>query len=153
MSNLSSLVACKTSTRLTNYCEAKNLGPVFACDAYYQCFAGRPRHARKPDVSFIRRERLPEGWLADGIFTIAPDLAVEVLSPNDLAYEVDQKIKEYLDAGVQLVWIINPEQRLVIVHRADGGIAKVKESGMLDGEQVVPGFSCRVSELFPSNPV
>jgi len=153
VSNLSSLVSCKTSARLTIHCEAKNLGPVFACDAYYQCFAGRPRHARKPDVSFIRRDRLTEGWLADGYFTIAPDLAVEVLSPNDLAYEVDEKIGEYLDAGVRLVWIINPEQRWVTIHRADGSVAKLKEPETLNGEQVVQGFSCRVGELFPSNGV
>jgi Uma2 family endonuclease len=153
VSNLSSLVGGRTFNRLENHCEAKKLGPVSPCDAYYQCFADRPRHARKPDVSFIRRDRLPDGWLADGFFTIAPDLAVEVLSPNDLAYEVDEKIREYLDAGVNLVWIINPEQRLVTVHRADGTVAKLKETGTLDGEQVIPGFSCRVGELFPSEPV
>jgi Uma2 family endonuclease len=151
VSNLSSLVAARTHNRLMNHCEPRNLGPVFPCDAYYQCFVDLPRHGRKPDVSFIRRERLPDGWLADGFFTIAPDLAVEVLSPNDLAYEVDEKIREYLEASVQLVWIINPEQHLVTVHRADGTVAKLKEADILDGEQVVPGFSCRVGELFPSN--
>ncbi len=151
VSNLSSLVGGEMFYRLKHHCVGKNLGQVFPCDAYYQCFASRPRNARKPDVSFIRLERLPDGWLADGYFTIAPDLAVEVLSPNDLAYEVDEKIREYLDAGVKLVWIINPEQRWVTVHRADGGIAKLKESDTVDGEQVVAGFSCTVRELFPPN--
>ena len=149
VSNLSSLVGGRTYTRLMNHCEAQNLGPVLPCDSYYQCFTDRPRHARKPDVSFIRQERLPEDWLADGYLTIPPDLAVEVLSPNDLAYEVDEKIQEYLDVGVKLVWIINPEQRWVIIHRADGSVVKLKETDMLDGEQVIPGFSCKVGELFP----
>jgi Uma2 family endonuclease len=152
VSNLSSAVAGRILTRLTIHCEPKKLGEVFPCDSYYQCFADRPRHARKPDVSFIRKERLPQGWKADGYFTIAPDLAVEVLSPNDLAYKVDEKISEYLEAGVKLIWIINPEQRLVTVHRADGSsVVKRKETDTLDGEQVIAGFSCKVGELFPSD--
>jgi len=151
VSNLSSLVAAKTHNRLMNYCEPRNLGLVLPCNAYYQCFGDSSRHARKPDVSFIRGERLPEGWLADRFFTIAPDLAVKVLCPDDLAYEVDEKIRDYLDAAVQLIWMINPEQRVVMVHRADGGTARLKETDMLDGEKVIPGFSCRVGELFPSN--
>lgn len=149
VSTYSSLVAGRTLTRLTNHCEAKNLGPVFPCDSYYQCFADRPRHARKPDVSFVRRERLPEDWQTDGYFTIPPDLAVEVVSPNDRAYEVEEKIQEYLDAGVILIWIIYPKERVVTVYRTDGSTTRLKETDMLDGEQVIPGFSCRVGELFP----
>jgi Uma2 family endonuclease len=74
---------------------------------------------------------------------------VEVLSPNDLAYAVDEKIGEYLVAGVKLVWIINPERRWVTIHRADGSVVRLKETDTLDCGQVVPGFSCAVGDLFP----
>ena len=149
MSNLASWVAVKVSTRLDVYCSEKRIGAVFSSETYFKCFPSRPRNARKPDVSFISQERLPADWSADGFFTIAPDLAVEVLSPNDLVYEVDQKIREYLDAGVKLVWVINPEQRLIQIHRADGTVTKLKETDFLGGEDIIPGFSCPVVELFP----
>lgn len=149
VSNLSARVAVRLATRIDSYCEGKSLGETFGSDAYFQCFPRRPKHARKPDVSFISQARLPEHWMADGIFIIAPDLAVEVLSPNDLAYEVDEKIVEYREAGVRLIWIINPEQRIVHILRADGTGGTLDESGTLSGEDVIPGFSCGVGELFP----
>lgn len=149
VSNLSSLVASNLIIQLGGFCSSKKRGPVFPSDAYYNCFPNRPERARKPDVSFIRLERLPEHWLADGYFSIAPDLAVEVLSPNDLVYKVQRKIGEYLDTGVKLVWEINPEQRIIYVHRADGTMSKLNESDTLSGEDVVSGFTCRVADLFP----
>jgi Uma2 family endonuclease len=152
VSNLSCLVAANTFARLHNHCSSRDLGPVFGSEAYYQCFPDRPRHARKPDVSFVRKERLPADWLEQGYFRIAPDLAVEVVSPGDLAYEVDERIAELLDAGVSLIWEINPVERLVFVHRGDRPILKLKENDMLDGEDVVPGFTCRVGDLFPPRP-
>jgi Uma2 family endonuclease len=149
VSNLSALVASDLIVVLASHCKPKRLGRVFPSDAYYQCFPEQPGHARKPDVSFIREERLPAGWLEDGYFTIPPDLAVEVISPGDSAYKVDEKIGEYLDAGVKLVWRINPELRVVLVHRADGTVAKLKESDTLSGENVIEGFSCPVAAIFP----
>ena len=104
---------------------------------------------RRPDVSFIRKERLPEGPTSEGYIYIPPDLAVEVISPNDLAYEVDHKVVEYLDAGVALVWVINPEARTVRIHRRSGSLGWLREEDELSGEDVLPGFRCRVSKLFP----
>src|SRR5262249_51446842 len=118
-SNLSSLVAGKLLTRIGTFNEANKQGEVFPADSYFQCFPDLPGHARKPDVSFIRLERLPVDWLEDGYFTIAPDLAVEVISPGDRAEDVEEKIREYLSAGVSLVWEIYPQQRVAYVHRAD----------------------------------
>ena len=152
VSNLSSWVGVKTSTMLANFSTGRRVGEVFGADSFYQCFPNRQDRARKPDVSFIRQERLPENWMADGYFTIAPDLAVEVLSPNDLVYKVQRKIREYLDAGVKLIWEINPEQRMILVHRANGTVTKLNESDTLSGEDVIPGFSCLVADLFPSKP-
>src|SRR5579864_1637883 len=79
---------------LIAHCLRKNLEWVWPADNGYQCFPGHPSMVRKPDVSFIRRGRLPDERLPEGFLTIPPELAVEVLSPNDLAYEVDEKILE-----------------------------------------------------------
>ncbi len=148
VSNLSSAVAIELSTNLNVYCKTHKLGRVFSSASYYQCFPARPGRARKPDVSFIRQDRLPADWRADGYFTITPDLAVEVLSPGDLAYKVQEKIREYINAGIALVWEINPEQRFVMVYRIDGTVTLLTEADTLSGENVVPGFSCAVADLF-----
>ena len=150
VSILSSIVANKLSTHLTNYCIAKDLGEVMNSEAIYRCFADQPNSGRRPDVSFVAKERLPSDWFDLGYSSIAPDLAVEVVSPNDLAYEVDRKTQQYLDAGVRLVWLVNPEERIIHVHRADDSVVKLREADQLLGENVVPGFACRVADLFPA---
>ncbi|MEO6810196.1 MAG: Uma2 family endonuclease [Isosphaeraceae bacterium] len=150
MSALSSLVAGELLTRVNVYCKTNDLGWVFGADCGYQCFPGFPKKVRRPDVSFIRQSRMTVAQLADGFVSIAPDLAVEVVSPNDLVYKLAEKIQEYLDAGVPLIWIIYPSTRSVHVHRSDGTIALVRAGQDLDGETVLPGFRCRVADLFPT---
>ena len=100
-------------------------------------------------MSCVRQERLPSEKFSEGYIDIPPDVAVEVVSPNDLVYEVTQKVQEYLAAGVKLVWVVNPPARSVEVHRLDGSVALLKAGDELSGESVLPGFSCRVGELFP----
>ena len=152
VSNLASWVAARLLTRLENHCEKGSLGAVLGADAYYRCFPDLPDHARKPDVSFIKEDRLPVSWLEDGYFTIAPDLAVEVISPHDIAYRVDEKISEYLDAGIELIWVINPSLRIVHVYRLDGTVAMLRDTDTLSGEDVVVGFGCPVAAIFPPRP-
>lgn len=150
VSALSSLVASRLNRELGNFCEATSLAWVFGADCGYQCFPDSPGKVRKPDVSAVRRERLPVEALEEGYVAIAPDLAVEVISPHDLAYEVDRKVEEYLGAGVRLVWVINPELRTVRVHRRDGSVGLLREADGLDGEDVLPGFACPIRGLFPA---
>src|SRR5262249_10914622 len=96
----------------------------------------------------IHAGRLPGDELPDGHVTIPPDLAVEVVSPNDLFYEVDRKVQEYLQAGVRLVWVVNPDCRLGWVHRADGSVGCVREQDELTGEDVLPAFRCPLRLIF-----
>ncbi len=152
VSALSSLVASKLNRLLGDYCEPGNIAWIFAADCGYRCFPGHPDRVRKPDVSAVLRDRLPVEQLDEGYITIAPDLAVEVISPNDLAYEVEKKVREYLEAGVRLVWVVYPPTRLVRIHRADQTVAELRESDELSGEDVIPGFRCRVGDLFPPEP-
>jgi Uma2 family endonuclease len=85
---------------------------------------------------------LPRGY-AD----VAPDLAVEVLSPDDRAGEVLAKVSDWLRAGCQLVWVIDPDRRVARVYRADGSESLTSGGAALDGEDVLPGFTCRVEDL------
>jgi Uma2 family endonuclease len=73
----------------------------------------------------------------------------EVISPNELASELEAKVAEFLSAEVQLVWVIDPEQRTVRIHRADGTFGWLREGDTLSGETILPGFSCPVRDLFP----
>ncbi|HEV3167318.1 MAG TPA: Uma2 family endonuclease [Isosphaeraceae bacterium] len=149
-SALSSLVALEIGSLLRNHCKANNLAWVFGSDCGYRCFPGNK--VRRADVSFVHRDRLPADRLGDGYIEIAPDLAVEVVSPHDLVYEVDQEVDDYLAAGVRLVWMVNPERRTVWVYRVDGPVRFLREPDELSGEDVLPGFRCLVSELFPPMP-
>jgi Uma2 family endonuclease len=105
---------------------------------------------RRADVSFIRRERYSWDQLThDGFMTLAPDLAVEVVSPNDYGREIEEKVDDYLRAGVPLVWVVYPEIRVVHVYRGDGTAGRFRGADELSGEDVLPGFRCKVDDLFP----
>ena len=145
----SSLIAGIILTLLNNFIRGKSLGFVFGADGSYQCFPDAPDKVRRPDVSFIASARLPGGRPPKGHTKSAPDLAVEVISPNDLATEIDQKVAEYLAAGVKLVWVVNPNTRTVRVHRPGSGtIRSLSEADSITGEDVLPGFECGVGECF-----
>jgi Uma2 family endonuclease len=148
MGTQASYIGSRLIRILGNFCEDPFLGWVLPPDTTYQFLPARPNLVRKPDVSFIRLGRLPNNTLPEGHARIAPDLAVEVVSPNDLYYEVEQKVAEYRSAGVRLIWVVVPPTRTVLVRRLDGSIGEVGEAGELDGEDVVPGFRCPVRDLF-----
>ena len=148
MSAQSSWVGARLVHFLWNHCESHPDGDVFQADCSYQCFPDAPDKVRRPDGSYIQRGRLSKEQFEHGHVRIAPDLAIEVVSPNDLAYEVDEKVEEYLRAGVRLVWVVNPETRIVEVHRADGTVSKFHEHETISGEDVIAGFSCKIADLF-----
>ena len=129
-----------------------NLGWVAGADAAFQCFEEAlpddPTRIRKPDVSFISLDRLPAEDEPEGYCNIAPDLVVEVVSPNDTYYELSEKIEEYLQAGVRLIWVVVPKTKTVRILRADGSTAELHVDQELSGEDVVVGFRCAVSEIF-----
>ena len=133
---------------LGNHVHAGRLGSVFNADTGFR-LASDPDVLRAPDVSFVSRDRRPPR--SAKYLTIAPDLAVEVVSPSDSASDLQEKIGEYLTAGTRLVWVIYPATRTVVIHRADGTIEERRLGQMLEGEDVVPGFACPVADLFPND--
>ena len=147
---LASWVGGEINRLLGNFCHEHRVGWVFNAEASYQCFSDRPNLVRKPDVSFVRLGRLPKEEIPEGHTGIPPDLAVELVSPKDLFYEVDRKTSEYLQAGVRLVWVANPDTRIVYIYRKDGSIVGLREADELTGGDVLPGFRCRVRDLFPA---
>jgi Uma2 family endonuclease len=140
---------------MANHSDSTNAGWVLPSNVGYQCFPDDPTKVRKPDVSFIRRERLTADQEPEGHATLAPDLAVEVVSPNDVFENVSEKVREYLNAGVRLVWVVDPVGREVHVHRPDGPGSILRAEDELAGGEVLPGFRCRVGDLFkpPVGPV
>jgi Uma2 family endonuclease len=144
-----SWVGGRLLTHLGSYCEKHGLGWAFPADNGFQCFPYDPDRVRKPDVSYVRYGRLPGEVLPVGWIEIPPDLAVEVVSPEDLLEELDAKLEDYRKAGVPLIWVIHPRSRTVMVHRCNGSVSLLRESDELSGEDVIPGFRCPVRELFP----
>jgi Uma2 family endonuclease len=144
----SSRVAMRIGSFLLVQAMKSGEAEVFESSMGYKCFAADPSKFRKPDVSLVRTERLAGVDPQDGFLFIAPDLAVEVVSPNDLAYDLDLKVQEYLSNGFPLVWVVYPNTRSVAVHRADGSTAVFRGRDEITGEAALPGFKCPVSDLF-----
>ena len=107
-----------------------------------------PDTVRAPDASFISRERLNKVGETDGYWPGAPDLVVEVISPNDRYTEVEAKVSEWLNAGSRMVIVVNPRRRAVRVHRSPTEIDDLVEGDTIDGSDVVPGWSMPISGLF-----
>jgi Uma2 family endonuclease len=148
MSSLASRSAVLISTQLENYVKtSKSLACVYA-EPSFQCFAHDPELTRRPDVALIIASRLaavPE----EGHIPIAPDLAVEVISPNDKIYQFEEKLVDYQRAKIPLIWEVNPKFRFVRIHRLHRDAERLNESATLTADPVLPGFAVVVSELFP----
>ena len=99
-----------------------------------------------PDLAFVSRERVPAEQ--DDYPRLAPDLVVEVISPSETGPSVEEKIALYLDAGVRLIWALDPRRRTVRVRKPDGTDTLLTEADELDGEDVLPGFQLPVAQLF-----
>jgi Uma2 family endonuclease len=136
-------VIVRLSRRLDAYATEHALGDVLDSSTGFRLASG---NVRSPDVSFVSAARVPTGEPA-GFAEFPPDLAVEVLSPDDRPRDVLDKIGEYLGAGVRLVWIIDPEKATAVVYRTVTDVRRVEPGGILDGEDVVPGFVCPLSEI------
>jgi Uma2 family endonuclease len=153
MSALSSWVAGRLHRYLDVFCDDHQRGWAFPEGTGYQCFPGAPLKVRKPDASFIPAGRLPATEWTEGYSSITPDLVVEVISPNDAAWEIDEKVAEWLDAGVALIWVVHPRVRAVRIHRASGPVSWLSAEDELSGEDVLPGFRTSVAAIFPPSAV
>ncbi len=140
-------VAINISTPLAQYVRAHNLGTVYAAETGFK-LASNPDTVRAPDVAFIRRDRVEEVGNVEGYWPGAPDLVVEVVSPSDTYSEVEEKVLEWLEAGVRMVIVANPRKRVVTVYRSLTEITVLTEADTLDGADVVPGWKMAVRDMF-----
>jgi Uma2 family endonuclease len=139
-------VAARIAGRLSAFVEPLRLGAVAAAETGF-CLARSPDFVRAPDASFVAAARL-EGVDTRGNLPFAPDLAVEVVSPGDTFREVEEKARMWLVHGSRLVWVADPDQRLVFVYRSDGSRAVLGDGESLSGEYVLPSFALPVAACF-----
>jgi len=136
---------------LANYCDSP-LTAYVASEQPYKCFPSKPRQMRRPDVSLVLATRMTAELFAEGVSTIRPDLVVEVISPNDLVYDLRKKLDDFRDAEIPLIWLIYPPSKTVEIIRADGTRSELGPDDELTGEAVLPGFRCRVADVFAGLP-
>jgi Uma2 family endonuclease len=132
---------------LETWARGSDLGTVTANDSAV-ITERNPDSVRGCDVMFTNWKRLPDRQIPKGAFRTAPDLVVEVQSPSDRWRDVMEKVGEYLDVGVTEIWVVDPEDRSVDVFRNDRKQIRLSSEQTLTSADVLPGFSCQVSEFF-----
>ena len=144
-SDRSSWMATEITYYIRDYLGNHPVGRVCGADAGFVLFADRAT-VRAPDAAFVRLERLPD--LTGAYVPIPPDLAIEVLSSTDRLADALSKVSMYLQAGVPLVWVIDPKKFTATIFRQDEGPVTIGKDGVLDGEEILPGFSLPLARLF-----
>jgi Uma2 family endonuclease len=140
-------VASEILRLVANHVKSQRLGKTYAAETGFIVERG-PDTVRGADVAFVRNERPALITNRRKHIPFGPDLAVEVLSPNDLADEVEEKVQMWLAAGSLLVWVVNPQNRTVVVYRPGAEPVTLREDQEIDGGDVIPGFRCRVVDFF-----
>jgi Uma2 family endonuclease len=139
-------VCCAALVRVVgNHVHDNRLGTLTANDTGV-ILEHSPDTVRGPDIAFWSAERVKE--IPDGYFEIPPDLAIEVVSPSDTHTKLQEKVRLYIKNGVRMVWLVDPELRIVTIYRTTGEARTLEENDTLSGDEVLPGFSCQVSAFF-----
>jgi Uma2 family endonuclease len=142
--NRHGLVVSKLTARLVGFVDEHHLGYVLAGDSGFRLPS---KNVRCPDVSFVAMGRFPDEKVPDDFGNLAPDLAVEVLSPHDRPRYVLDKVGEYIEAGVRLVWVIDPGAQRAVVYRSLTDVREFGAADELNGEDVLPGFRCALRDV------
>src|SRR5262245_19062134 len=138
-------VPARLAFELMQYARARDLGQILVGDPGFKLSAN-PDTVRGPDIAFVQRSRVPDP-LPRTFADFPPDLAVEVLSPHDRPGEILAKVGDWLEGGTRLVWVVDPERRLARVYRHDGTESTLRETESLSGEDVLPGFACKIASI------
>jgi Uma2 family endonuclease len=147
----SSRVGSTINRLLGNEAVKSKAADVFDSSLGYKVYPEDPEKFRKPDVSLIRAEKLAGISPMSGFSRVPADLAVEVISPGDVSYDVSEKVEEYLRHGFGILWVVHPNTRSVSVYRSDGSTALLHEEDEITGESALPTFRCKVSEFFATS--
>lgn len=150
MSAFAGRIASRIVRLVGPFADAHDLGEVVA-EVLFRLPLPRVRN-RRPDVAFVSYRRWPKGQPQprdDNAWDVVPDIAVEVISPTELAEEILDKLNDYFQAGVSLVWVVYPSLRLVYVYESLTRVRGLTANDELDGGAVLPGFRVAVATLFP----
>ena len=140
-------IAMKVGTALDRHVTASNLGAVYAAETGF-LISSDPDTVRAPDVAFVSQKRLDKVGAVEGYWPGAPDLVVEVISPNDTYSEVEEKVLEWLEAGSGIVVVVNPRKNVVTVYRSLTDIVVLTEKETVDAGDVLPGWTMHVKDIF-----
>jgi Uma2 family endonuclease len=145
--NVHGRVAMNFAWRLAQYVQENGLGAAYAAETGFR-LATDPDTVRAPDVAFVSHVRVEAVGEVEGFWPGAPDLAVEVISPDDAYADVEEKVFDWLDAGTRMVVVVNPRQHSATVYKSQTDITALTEADVLDGDDIVPGFELTVREIF-----
>lgn len=136
----------KAGAYLLYWVEQHDLGEVFSSSCGFKLANGA---VRSPDAAFVAKGRLPAGWDqgTDEFLNLPPDLVIEIRSKTDGLEKLKDKMQEYMENGVQLGWLIDRQNQQGFVYRADGSITQYPATAILNGENVVPGFTLALKSL------
>lgn len=137
-------VTARLIGKLVSYVEDNFLGGVYTPDTTFLVGSNE----RLPDIGFVAADRIPEDGEPESMWTIAPDLAVEVVSPNDLLEKVTTKINNYFAAGVREVWLVSPEHQIITIYHSPTRATILTAEDELTSESLLPGFRCQIGEIF-----
>lgn len=140
-------VTMELGTSLHLFVKRHNLGRVYAAETGFK-LESDPDTVRAPDVAFVSRERVEATGRLTSYRSGAPDLVVEVLSPGDRRGKVEAKVKQWLETGARMVWVVSPKLHTVTVYRSLIDIVTLTEKDNLDGGDVIPGFQIKVAGIF-----
>jgi len=140
-----SKITIKISHILATFLDAHPIGELGSSELGIWLAGG---NLRSPDVTFIRSEKVPKGEKQRAFLESIPDLAVEVLSPSDRSKFVQAKIREFLENGVPIVWLVDPAQKTVTEYRSLSEIKLYSGDDVIHADPVLPGFSCAISRFF-----
>ena len=140
-------IAMNIATSLNGSVRAQCLGVVYAAETGF-LLATTPDTVRAPDVAFVSRERLARQAEVEGYWPGAPDLVVEVISPADRYAGVEDKVFDWLDAGVRLVVVVNPRKQVVTLYRSLVLITVLGLGASIDAPEIIPGWTLPVEDVF-----
>lgn len=143
------IVAQRISRFIGNFADENNLGEITAAETGF--ILGEKTY-RGADSAFISNEKLKQYGYPQGFFPVAPDIAIEVVSPNNTSEEMMEKVSLYLQNGSQMVWVIYPQTRVITVYRQNNIINLLRETDVLEGKNVLPNFKLPIAKLFANLP-
>ncbi len=140
--------ASRLDRALGQYVDDHDLGEVYTAEPGFELQPEPEPVVRAPDLAFVCKERIPPLDQQAGFWPIAPDLAVEIISPSETAVMVQAKVQDYLEAGVRLIWLVYPESKTVVEYQSATQIRQLGFAQSLDGGQVISGFNYPLKNLF-----